>query len=343
MERPLLQHYEMTIISNALTVQNVLTNHELILENGGNTETKTGALIDILGGMDCILKYYLTNNDNINSEQLNKINNILLSINKIQIDDSHTEPMDTKEPPLVYLSSHDTILHRWLCTAETADKIMKFYTGNIMTIFGTIIALTMLIDYCMTYWFWNKLSYNIYQGLQVYSIVTVCIAIIYMLIAITNMNIKAVKHISNSFEAWFKLFYYIRGSVCWIIWQHRVHGNGLQLYLININLLFIGFMLTMFVYTFIDGFYVSMRYKRIASVVGAILFTAGTLSFMWAQMTNHHTKRSMEILGLEIDILSWASSSMRVVTIFVWKQTIYSLLKPEKAIMIKRSVLLKWH
>ena len=97
-------------------------------------------------------------------------------------------------------------------------------------------------------------------------------------------------------------------------------------------------------YSYIDGFNISKQYKCITTIFGAVAFTMITFSFLWTEWhaNGDDVRRYIQVMGFQLDILSLAADSMRVVLIFIWKQAIYLLWKPDKSTMITKHVILKW-
>eukprot|EP01084_Bolivina_argentea_P118672 210509_1 len=67
--------------TNKITKQQLYQLHTEQLSNGQSNDDNTLELINILGGIDNILKHYLSNKDdsNINREQINEIHKIITS------------------------------------------------------------------------------------------------------------------------------------------------------------------------------------------------------------------------------------------------------------------------
>ena len=342
MESPLLDDTElMDINDDELSADTVLNNYKILLENGRDIHDKAHDIIQAIGGIDFVLKYHLINNNNMSVQQLQEINNILLSSNKIQTNPDNIEYMDTKDIPTMYLSINDTMMHR-LWKSQKATTLWQFLTGRIMSYFGIFIGISLAVDYCIVTYFWGRFSNEIGRILDAYSTISMLICIIFMSINVTYVNIKAAKQVLTSFEQWFKLFYYIRGSICWNIWAYRVYGYRDHLAMLNINVTFLGYLLLFFMYTMIDGYYVPNKYRSFMIVFGSLMFSIMAISFTYYEVAMDDPLRVLNVAGLKWDLLDYASNSMRVVSIFIWKQTIYSLWKPQHAVLIQKSVALKW-
>ena len=113
LKTPLLTNIELTDCeNNDISLKTVINNHEILLNNDMSTDSKIFEIIDILGGMDIVLTNYL-NIDHLhkfNSNQLNQINNILLSI----LNDKGTKKQKTNVNDMnaiLYVSSNDTWFH----------------------------------------------------------------------------------------------------------------------------------------------------------------------------------------------------------------------------------------
>lgn len=341
MQSPLLGNTEMieNISTDGITSKTVLMNYEILLENGGNIHPKLGAIIDAMGGIDMVLRQYLDHTPKQN--QLCEINDIILSLNNTKSSDSELQNMDTTENPVIYLSINDTIMNR-LWKSENVEKYKQKLSGNIATCMAIFIAISLIIDYCTVYWFWWEFKDAFVHALNNYSSVSMTIGIVWLLLNAMYLNVKAMKEISRSFEQWFKLVYYIRGCVCWNIYAFKAYGYHEPTFMAAQNLTLLAYLILFFEYTMIDGLYYDRKRKALMTVVGCIIFTVIAFSFTWTDFTKDNPSRYIYVYGFQWDVLSYASNSMRIVCIFLWKQTIFSLWHPDQAVMIYKPVVLKW-
>ena len=65
LETPLIGSVELSQgINNNISLETIINNHEILLNNEMSTNAKILEIIDILGGMDIVLKNYLKINHN---------------------------------------------------------------------------------------------------------------------------------------------------------------------------------------------------------------------------------------------------------------------------------------
>ena len=331
-----------------ISVDIVLQNHRYLLQNGGDTDDKMKQLIELMGGMDSVLNEYLLNHRQMNEAKLHSINKIILSKNKLinqasrhcSRENFSMSVLNAVDNPVMYLSVENNLLYK-MVGKQTAERLIKFMTSTWMVILTLILGISAVIGYCLWMWARNYISITMYNFLCLWSIIINALSTIWALLAFSILNITAVKGIA-SFSCIFKLLYFFRGFVCWSIYQSRKETAD-KLFIITEITMFISFLCIYTTYSFIDGFYISKRYTTIVSISGAIIFTVLTFSFTYAEAMDSSDIRYLSVIdGTSIDLVSWAASSMRVVCIFVWRQTIYTLWKPEKSTLMQKTVVLKW-
>ena len=68
-------------------------------------------------------------------------------------------------------------------------------------------------------------------------------------------------------------------------------------------------------------------------------------SFSWPAFTLTFNQADACIIGggsVSIDVKAWAAASVRILAIFAWKQTFYSIFKEPNSALINKSVRIMW-
>ena len=331
LETSLLSHIELPTTQIDITIETVRRTHESFMNNGYSVESDK--LIEILGGADAILKHYLSSNDHdlspLSTEQLNSINKLLSS-------NDHSKPKDKRrifcvcnenniESPILLTSPKNTFLHH-IIKHEIADKIISFLFGRMMT---TIIGLTILTLIIAALLPTFPLTI---------SVILLCSLIPYTLLLLLAMNKTTTKLILQTFEFWFKMDI-IRWYICVIIYNERCQ---------HVSTPFVVYpaytveMLSVLLFCLLDGLNAPFRMKL--SILMLLSVTFSLLAYLLTFTTGTPDACYIDLLSskLKVDIIGLAAGSARIIAIFAWKQTLYSIFKGPKSTLIKKSVKIIW-
>lgn len=356
MEKMLLKKTDFSINATEtsidhLSIDILLQNHRNLLMNGGTTENKTKDLVEIMGGMDAILSDYLQhkldgNVDVLSQDTLHKINQILLS-SKFESTDTNNNSLKvlkSLDSPILELTVEDSLIYKILGKSITTRKIKQLLLSNFVEILMLLFTISCIVMYCLCIWFTDIISKGLYNAFCIYQLFVMFCVFIYLMLGLSFLNITAFKAIT-SFGNLFKLIYFIRGYVCWNIYQTRIisKNKSFELGLPVQYISSIIFLLFMIVYSYIDGFYIPSRYKMIMAICGAMVIAISTIVFTYTEFMVNDDERYLTLMyHTKIDLVSWTASSFRVVCIFAWKQSIYTIWKPYQSTLMQKSVMLKW-
>ena len=142
-----------------------------------------------------------------------------------------------------------------------------------------------------------------------------------------------------------KAFYFGRFVLCTLF-----YGDSYMIMYMNamINLIL---MLQLLVYSFLDGIYLSIRVKIIILLFGCVFGTGIAvywtyIEWMMTAADNNSIERIIQFqvfnVNMAIRTFSYAASSLRILLIFVWKQTILLIWKRDKSTLIDKSVIIHW-
>ena len=322
-------------ISVDISRESLYEYHTNMIKEGNNNENISIELLQHLGGIDNILSYYLSNDKDLNQDQIQKIYQSLSS-NNIGSENTNKNTITTSK-------SHDMI------EGDIITNIFDPIDTYLNHIFGLNIGpkIQQII--------YNKLLMTIHAILLMYTIISIffvdktqlngiifCILdlwfIINLLILIMTVNKIAFELINKSFEFWFKILYAILGSIATL--YSRYFTENLSWFFVSMmTSLAEIFAVTLF--SMIDGLQWSLKSKTIIGILFTIYY------IIWAILDELYlpTARSVVIPisnDIAIEMASIAASAYRVLAIFICKQTIKSMLRKDRATIINYSPFIKW-
>ena len=312
-------------INDDINCLNMLVKHQLFQEEGKSMDSNK--LIEILGGSDAILHHYLSSNNQslLTQQQLNDINELLCN-------DQDTNNDNDDNTPTLNVSFQDTLLHQYTGN-KIANKLMSMlFSKPTVIVTGFFLIITIVIS--VLYWsvHLSIIPFSLVRG---WSCTIMSLGIIYASLSFLLLNKTITRNILSTFMAWFKLFYIIRYCVCSSIyyWQDMPVLNSIFCVSVFIAYLF---------YALIDGLWMPLNAKIAIGIITALVFA--WMSTYWTFFVSSKVIRInlQNDYGFEFDVATLAASSMRVIAIFMVKQAIYSIWKPTKATMIKKSVQIVW-
>ena len=239
-----------------------------------------------------------------------------------------------------YFTKDNTYLHS-LFGHENGNFLLKFVQSKYQLAFIILCEIPIRI---ISNFFNYSIGFLICKALlillfQVYEVV-------YMLLRMLSVNRACFKLVVSTFEFWFKLYSMIQfmiGYWCiyYIILADATHYNYPTLELFNSILtswLCIG--LYAFIASF-DAVQIRFTLKVVMGIVTSAMFT------VWAVYSNIIVQgESTEILSFgsfgSITISTLMDSSTQVLAIFSWKQTILTIVKKRRCVLIKYSPYLAW-
>ena len=228
--RPLSSHIENDYDrdnNDKLTKLSLNNLHSEQLSDGDNNRYNTLEIVNIFGGIDEILTHYLESNDiTLNNNQLQQINQILITPQKyqqkrkavpvIQIRDNKNNSnledcIDQYFNETFTFDVNDTYLHS-LFHPKHANIIINVLHSNIVNIlFGVVLSIAFVTSLVMD-------TDNAWI-LSICTVIELCLVLIpFTLFTILSFNRAAFKLVLGSFEFWFKFIYTLIAGVlkCWL-------------------------------------------------------------------------------------------------------------------------------
>lgn len=343
MDAPLLEELELHQSTvTEITIETVRNTHHQLLNNEGNTQCKMREIVNILGGTDVILTHYLSedNLSTLSNKQLNDINQILLLIN---LNKNDNKLPGNDQDLVLSLSRHHTFLHD-LFSNQTAHKIIHILFGRIAAMIFSVMLLSGIILSVLLWTNFLTSKVIVYLGWLL-----LILALIALIIALLSVNKLVIKMVSGTFEFWFKLFFLFRYFICTEIYSiktNRYYDEYEWSFVLYINIVWTVYLLFILIYSFIDGLQISIRFRIFVLITGSMFISTLAIYHTILETNVDGDGRIIytNIFGrkIMIDIIGWSAGSLRIISLFVWRQTIYSLYYRDKATSINQQVSIKW-
>ena len=342
METPLLQSVE---LENYIIIGDVIKNHQSFMNNGQSIDSNK--LIEILGGSDAILQHYLSSNNlsQLTSQQLQDINNLLIPSKS---DDTNSilstggasslfSILSTEKSflsPVLSISLQHTLLHQ-IFGVEFGNTIVgmifgrKVFSFVVFVLFGWLAVWLLFAIGIIGY---GEISY-ITSSITMYSVM-----FMYATLILFAMNKQTTKLILKSFEFWYKVLHFIRFWICSSIY-YGAYVKSYMFYDIYYN----GtIFMTILAFCLIDGLRMTYKVRTILTILCASIFTFDSIYWTFLYTDSRFVELHLGTYSVPFDMKEWAASSMRVLTLFVWKQTIYGIFKASKSSIIQTPVRIVW-
>eukprot|EP01083_Nonionella_stella_P039814 108303_1 len=309
------------------------------------TPKNTLELVQILGGMDKILKDYVSHSNDLllTNHQLHQIHDALNTHSSLSRITNSPNTQDAEKGDIFgdicyEFNENQTYLHS-IFGEQIATQILHVLHTKIAR---TIMSST-VIGYMVLQFIPNTLI------LPIYVIVLSCILWIpFFIIYYLSGNIKALKMILNSFEFWFKILYAVFYAIMTIIYEyhygvtHGWHYPTLHLIAAIFQLITVP-MLVLNISAF-DAHNLSLNKKIFFSSVAAILFTFNVINY--SLLVSDSNDFIVYITpNNSISVASIISGAARILAIFMWRQTVLIIIraKKQKCVLIKYIPTVKWN
>ena len=310
--------------NNEITVDLVSNNHQLFMHK--EKTMNANKLIEILGGTDAILQHYLSSKDSssqLTTKQLHQINELLVNDTNTGI---HGD--------ILLASSENTFLHL-IFGPKIGSTIRDIMYSRMMLFIIGLVLLTWFITVLLaaTDIVTSVVTYNI-SHIIIYSVVGV-----FEFLLFWTLNRTTTKLILQTFEIYFKMIFFVE---FWIF-STICYGEWAQ---INMTLNTIYNIITcmgVLLFCLVDGLKMSFGVKATLSMLVVSLFTLS--SVYWSILYTTPSHRSIHLwngYSFDLDAREWTANAIRILTIFAWKQTIYSIFKAPKSPVIMSSIKIQW-
>ena len=340
---------EYSLLQSANDIQSMITLEEVqklnaSMQHKNIIDNQIIDIIKILGGIENILTLHLSEpySSKLTPIQLSQLYNTL-----------QTPQSLSSELNIISVSAEDTILHR-IFPSRTANKIIKYvFSKFIVTLLG-ILILAITIITSMRYLGGMGIASNmdLSKGWKIYHVICYCIFIPYLLFWILSLNIQITKKVLFTMKFWIKTGYFVIFWICGTIIACNSNNKTAQLSY-NYDQKFCYTNTALFLFTFflfvillgtLDALKLSFRVKVTVLMIGSIdaFVWAFYSTFMIPDQDEIHKDISVFGVDFNVNITELAASSIRVVTLFLWVQTICSMYRPNIARLITKPVTIQW-
>ena len=317
---PLLQDFELQESNSEIpiTSEAVKQNYHM---NKTNLDTKSTELLQILGGIDHILQFYLSHPDSLNNTQLTQINDIIVSnanttpnedCNK-QMEKSTCINIDTLE-----LSKSDTFLHLIL-KDSTATKIINFLFSKPMGVCIAVLLICFIIDYIAGV-----------ETVPTYQWPLELIANLLLIMLLLSVNKLLFRRTMFTFEFIIKVFYAIRLFMCKILEPGKA---DIPEHIGDCN-----YILLVTTISLVDGLQMRRKVKIILVALVSALYSSYAIQYTFFE--------DLDVVKIfdtwKLDLTSWQASSYRVIALFSWAQTYRLLSGANISTMIAKPLNIEW-
>ena len=331
LKQPLLPSVELSNRIDIITMEDLNRQHEAYLNNGGCIQSNK--LVEILGGADAVLSHYLSTNNlsSLTTLQLQKIDALLNHSDHHLIGNKENTKI---ESPILLASNTNTILHH-IIKRDIADKVRQFIFNRITT---AIVAIAWVICALISAVLVKYYQYSYYLLLFL-----CCLLLTHMFLLLLMLNKRITTLIAHTFEFWFKMVHLIRFIIGDFLIAGKCHHyddvTGIGAYTwISVRSI-AGMMIVLLFCLLLDGLKMPLRIKIAVLMLWSITYTIIAVQF--AFLTKETCTVSFFNL-FTLDIVSLMGGSLRILAIFAWKQTFYSMFKAPKSAVIIKSVKVTW-
>ena len=313
--------------------------HQTQLSKDKYNVINVNQLVVSLGGIDAILSHYLSpeNSMQLSQLQLQSIHNIITA----EQNSSNIIP----EKPSFYTFSKSKTLIQQISNDSITEKLVNFVYSKTAAVILTIMACTLVSWWLYAIFIAKEKDDNydyIWLGFDVCRLIFEIVMFFWAIMIILTVNIAALILSIKQFLFWFKLFQCLGFCITqWIIieyfkiWQFTRIGTVAG----------IVFVIDVFCFVMIicalDSFYMPRKLKVLLSLVISILWTVGTLELILSAPTEDMTIVTV-FNHWTFSVWSMYSDSLKVLSIFFWKQTIYLIIYPTKCVNIRKTPYYKW-
>ena len=331
--------------------------------NTDNIDEHKNELIGALGGLDNILTMILSSNDTtLSHQQLTQIERIINPNNTLVSEQEDNDSIianrlkqvdENQNPPQwVYcFNSNNTYLHT-LFGDDTGKTIFQLIYSK-RCIFATLILISFLSGTSFMFYFLKMLIWS-----NIMLQIAFVIGAIYLILLLLSANRKCLRLCFESFEYWLKCYYFMQYSVAAFVYyyaltdseewdeygSYSVPSGSILYYLEMLSYLLQLLCTSLLVVVFlsIDSLQLNLRVRRLVGVLIGILSTAVAINITFILETNPSTIIHVKFLDIHFSVRDLMVSGMQILSVLFWKQTILSILKRNKCILIKYSPYIQW-
>ena len=294
--------------------------HQIQLSNDQTNEPQIHQLVKILGGIDDILSHYLSpeNNINLSQMQINQINQIISNPS------NKSAEIGCGNNVILEFQSTNTFLHK-LFNVQLATKIINYISNKFLVAVMSIISIILFVSIPFVE------NWNLWNTFHTIGSIWALILLLWLTPGLLSINIAALKLSMKQFIFWFKI-----GAAT------QYTAASIALYQINWGRLYgdLWLFILIVAYCAMDGFYLKRRSKVIWSLIFALVWSIYTIHEILRRTSHPVFIQVTNDWSISMELVR--EDAMKVLSIFMWKQAAFLILKPNKCVNIQLSPYLKW-
>eukprot|EP01084_Bolivina_argentea_P155399 270802_1 len=319
-------------VPDKVTKSSLSSIHKTKTYNDTKNDHNTIKLVNILGGIDKILSEYLSSQHQIDltQMQLDEIHEVITS----------NEYVNGTKSIVYTFKTNNTFIHH-IFEEQAAMKIINFIHSKI--------TIACLLCMGVVFWIWDNIDASGFAwnaSYFIYQIFTAIIATTWLIFFLLTSNIAAFLLSCKSFLVWFKILTSLKLSVIYLVLLRyfKVWGE-----IDASNISFAGsivaqldIVLFVMVCCVIDSICMSRKLKISFVIVNTLYWTSNTIFTLFSPAPNIAHAHIIITKDIYISLWELLRSSVQLLTIFFWRQTIALIRKPRRCINIKSSPIMKW-
>eukprot|EP01084_Bolivina_argentea_P066247 120756_1 len=307
-------YVELVDVGNKITKSSLYDLHQIRLSNKINNDNNIDNIVNALGGIDSIVSYYSNNN---------------IACNQMELPQMQNDNMASFFHQRIFYTfkANNTLLHLFV-EMKTANTIIKYAYNKLL--------ITLMFIAGSIFFAWIYASNDSYtEAYYIYKACFLATFAVWKFFIILSININALKCILQSFLFWFKTWLALKHSALFFILVYRI--NKYQQHFTWVEIF--GNILTIFTILFIiiisctmDGIHVKRRYKILCLVMISLWFSS--LAIKPALNAPKDDTSVIHIGSITYSVYAAYADTIIVLVIFLYKQTILLIMKPNLCINI---------
>lgn len=317
--------------------------------SNANLDVHTADIVTILGGIDGILHDYIRisteyeNEELLTSSQMQRISDLISDSERAQTvrNDavSHTiwdkmYRMAKLKSDIFHLSRSETLLHSIVLERHShyVDRLVKWVFSKYALMTSMIVILPLIILGFINRGAWFS---PVWLTVQI-------IFILYLLLCTLTCNKPVFYLVLSGFDFWIKIGYGIASAVCLMILARvwKTTGTSIEIMTADVGAITLVFIIVMV--SLIEGYAVSWK---LSFCLGLVMSSfASYRAIQLTLFTDKSDEVAIELsMGITFEIMAFYASSMRVLSLFLWKQTLMAAYtRGECCICIYLTPRIKW-
>lgn len=317
-------------------------------------ESHSAQIVASLGGINKILKDYIRitteheQTELLNQSQIEQILNIIAGENIDALatvtGEEHDETIWDRlyrrgklKDDTFHLDKSDTLLHYLCSDSDLSDRICTFLHSKIAVFFVSVIDLAWVASISLDRTLHQDLGYFLTEMLIIFT------SIFYFIMLILTCNVNVFLLVISGFDFWLKLYYGITLYICNALWMYHSE-TGFIVIFVNCAAAFL--VISVIAVSLIEGYATSWRVSFGVGLFLSLLTSTLAVRFTFLSEYIGLEEVQLEIIpgsGMYFELLAYVGSAMRIIALFMWKQTLMSAYtRGQWCICIYLSPQIKW-